>query len=121
MTNKRAGRVGDTPLIGAGTYADNRSAAISCTGTGEMFMRTCTAYDICARMRYGGQTLDAAAQEVVMKVLPAIAGRGGLIAIDAQGNFSLPFNTEGMYRGWARVGQAPVSAIHHDLLAGAIV
>ena len=111
MTNKRPGRVGDTPLIGAGTYADNRTAAISCTGTGEMFIRTATAYDICARMAYAGQSLDAAAQEVVMKVLPTLNGRGGLIAVDAQGNLSLPFNTEGMYRGWARVGEAPQTAI----------
>ncbi len=111
MTNKRPGRVGDTPLIGAGTYADNRTAAISCTGTGEVFIRTAAAYDICARMAYAGLSLDAAAQEVVMNVLPALGGRGGLIAIDAQGNLSLPFNTEGMYRGWARVGEAPQTAI----------
>jgi len=111
MTNKRSGRVGDTPLIGAGTYADNRTAAISCTGTGEMFIRSVVAHDICARMAYGGQSLDAAAQEVVMKVLPAIGGRGGLIAVDAQGNLSLPFNTEGMYRGFARVGEVPQTAI----------
>ena len=112
MTNKRPGRAGDTPVIGAGTYADNRSAAISCTGTGEMFMRTVAAYDVCARMAYAGQSLDEAAQAVVMQVLPAIGGRGGLIAVDAQGNLSLPFNTEGMYRGWARVGEAPVTAIY---------
>ena len=114
MTNKRSGRVGDTPLIGAGTYADNRTAAISCTGTGEMFIRSVTAYDICARMAYAGQSLDAAAQEVVMNVLPAIGGRGGLIAVDAQGNLSLPFNTEGMYRGHARVGEAALTAIFGD-------
>jgi beta-aspartyl-peptidase (threonine type) len=111
MTNKRPGRVGDTPLIGAGTYADNRTAAVSCTGTGEMFIRTAAAYDICARMAYGGQSLDAAAQQVVMEVLPAMGGRGGLIAVDAQGHLSLPFNTEGMYRGHARVGEAPQTAI----------
>jgi beta-aspartyl-peptidase (threonine type) len=111
MTNKRVGRVGDSPLIGAGTYADNRTAAISCTGTGEMFIRAVAAYDICARMAYGGQSLDAAAQEVVMKVLPSIGGRGGLIALDARGNLSLPFNTEGMYRGHARVGETPLTAI----------
>ena len=111
MTNKRVGRVGDSPLIGAGTYADNRTAAISCTGTGEMFIRAVAAYDICARMAYAGLSLDAAAQEVVMKVLPAIGGRGGLIAVDARGNLSLPFNTEGMYRGHARVGETPQTAI----------
>jgi beta-aspartyl-peptidase (threonine type) len=118
MTNKRCGRVGDSPLIGAGTYANNRTAAISCTGTGEMFIRAAAAYDICARMAYAGASLDEAAHEVVMKVLPAIAGRGGLIAVDAQGNLSLPFNTEGMYRGWARVGEQPVSAIYADTTQG---
>ena len=112
MTNKRPGRVGDSPVIGAGTYADNRTAAISCTGTGEIFMRTVAAYDICARMAYAGQSLAEAAQTVVMQVLPVFDGRGGLIAVDAQGNLSLPFNTEGMYRGWARVGEVPVTAIY---------
>jgi len=111
MTNKRLGRVGDSPLIGAGTYADNRTAAISCTGTGEMFIRGVVAYDICARMAYGGQTLDIAAHEVVIKTLPALGGRGGLIAVDAQGHLSFPFNTEGMYRGHARIGEAPHTAI----------
>ena len=111
MTNKRVGRVGDSPLIGAGTYADNRTAAVSCTGTGELFMRSVAAYDLCARMAYAGQTLDAAAQEVVMKVLPAMGGRGGLIAIDARGNLSMPFNTEGMYRAFARLGETPQTAI----------
>ena len=114
MTNKRPGRVGDSPVIGAGTYADNRSAAISCTGTGEVFMRTVAAYDVCARMTYAGQSLDQAAQAMVMRVLPALGGRGGLIAVDAHGNLSLPFNTEGMYRGWARGNEAPVTAIYAD-------
>ena len=111
MTNKRPGRVGDSPLIGAGTYADNRSAAISCTGTGEMFIRAATAYDVCARMMYGGQSLSEACTAAVMEVLPKIDGHGGLIAVDAQGNVSLPFNTEGMYRGVARVGEPPQTAI----------
>ncbi len=111
MTNKRVGRVGDTPLIGAGTYADNRTAAVSCTGTGEMFIRTATAYDVCARMAYAGQSLKAATQEVVMRVLPTLGGRGGLIAVNTKGEVSLPFNTEGMYRGWARVGEAAQTAI----------
>jgi len=111
MTNKRPGRVGDTPLIGAGTYADNRTAAVSCTGTGEMFIRTATAYDVCARMAYGGQSLHEAAEQVVMQSLPALGGKGGLIAVDAQGKLSLSFNTEGMYRGYARVGETPHTAI----------
>ncbi|MCU0952412.1 MAG: isoaspartyl peptidase/L-asparaginase [Burkholderiaceae bacterium] len=112
MTNKRPGRVGDSPLIGAGTFADNRSAAVSCTGSGEMFIRAAAAHDVCARMAYGGRTLAQAADEVVMQVLPAIDGRGGLIAVDALGNVVLPFNTEGMYRGSARGSDAPQTAIY---------
>jgi len=77
-----------------------------------MFIRTAAAYDLCARMRYAGQSLDAAAQELVMKVLPAIGGRGGLIAIDAKGNLTLAFNTEGMYRAFARIDEAPQTAIY---------
>ncbi len=112
MTNKRPGRVGDSPLIGAGTYADDRTAAVSCTGSGEMFIRVSAAFDVCARMAYGGQSLAQAAEAVVMQALPAIDGRGGLIAIDAQGKVSLPFNTEGMYRGAMRVDEAePFTAI----------
>jgi beta-aspartyl-peptidase (threonine type) len=111
MTNKQPGRVGDCPVIGAGTYADNRTAAISCTGTGEMFIRAAAAYDVCARMAYAGASLEAAARAVVMETLPTIGGRGGLIAVDRHGNFSMPFNTEGMYRGWARVGEAAQTAL----------
>ncbi|HWW08227.1 isoaspartyl peptidase/L-asparaginase [Collimonas sp.] len=112
ITNKRVGRVGDSPLIGAGCYANNRTVAVSATGTGEAFMRTVAAYDISARMEYAGQSMQDAAQQVVMDLLPRYKGRGGLIAIDAQGNVALPFNTEGMYRGFARVGEAPVTAIY---------
>lgn len=111
MVNKHPGRVGDSPLIGAGTYADNRSAAVSCTGAGEYFVRAAVAHDVCARMRYARQTLESAADEIVLRTLPALGGRGGLIAIDAQGNFCAPFNTEGMYRGHARVGGALHTAI----------
>ena len=111
MTNKRPGRVGDSPLVGAGTYADDRTAAVSCTGTGEMFIRVVAAYDVCARMAHGGQGLAQAAQAVVHQVLPAISGRGGLIAVDARGQLAMPFNTEGMYRGFAHVGAVPVTAI----------
>jgi beta-aspartyl-peptidase (threonine type) len=111
MTNKQPGRVGDSPLIGAGTYADNATAAISCTGTGEMFIRLAVAHDICARMRYAGLSLERAAEVVVQEALPAIGGRGGLVAVDRHGNISMPFNTEGMYRGYARVGEAAHTAI----------
>jgi isoaspartyl peptidase/L-asparaginase-like protein (Ntn-hydrolase superfamily) len=101
----------DGATLRAGAYADNRTAAISCTGTGEMFICGVVAYDICARMAYGGQALDVAAQEVVMKTLTALGGRGGLIAVDAQGHLSFPFNTEGMYRGHARLRETPQTAI----------
>lgn len=111
VTNKRQGRISDSPLIGAGTYADNRTAAVSCTGLGEAFIRTVASHDLCARMAYAGATLEQAAREIVMEVLPPIGGRGGLIAVDAAGNVSLRFNTEGMYRGYARVGQTPCTAI----------
>jgi L-asparaginase / beta-aspartyl-peptidase len=111
MTNKQPGRIGDCPVIGAGTYADNRTAAISCTGTGEMFIRAAAAYDVCARMAYAGESLESAAEAVIMRTLPPIGGRGGLIAVDRHGNFSMPFNTEGMYRGFARVGEAAQTAI----------
>lgn len=76
MTNKRVGRIGDSPLIGAGTYADDRTAAVSCTGSGEMFIRVAAAYDVCARMAYGGATLEAATHAVVQQSLPAIGGTG---------------------------------------------
>jgi beta-aspartyl-peptidase (threonine type) len=112
ITNKRVGRVGDSPLIGAGCYANNRTVAVSATGTGEAFMRTVAAYDISARMEYAGQSLKEAAEQVVMDLLPRYKGRGGLIAIDAQGNVVLPFNTEGMYRGFAKVGETAVTAIY---------
>lgn len=121
MTNKRPGRVGDSPVIGAGIYADNRSAAIAATGTGEHFMRTVAAYDIAARMLYGGESLDTAARNTIFDRLEAIGGRGGVIAIDCMGNLAMPFSTSGMYRGWVREGEdigtaifaAPISFISH--------
>ncbi|MBV7482002.1 isoaspartyl peptidase/L-asparaginase family protein [Bordetella sp. BOR01] len=112
ITNKQVGRVGDAPIIGAGCYASNRSCAVSTTGTGEMFIRAVAAYDVAARMEYGGASLQAAADRVVFDTLPAIQGKGGMIAVDTQGNVVLPFNTEGMYRGYARVGEPPVAAIY---------
>jgi len=112
MTNKRVGRIGDSPLIGAGTYADDATAAVSCTGSGEMFMRVVAAYDVCARMRYAGESLQEATNAVVMQSLPKIGGRGGLIAVDRLGNVCLPFNTEGMYRAHARGAEAPHIGIH---------
>jgi beta-aspartyl-peptidase (threonine type) len=99
MTNKKWGRVGDAPLIGAGTYADNATCAVSATGHGEYFIRAVVAHDIAARMRYKGISVKQAADEVVMKRLVEMGGTGGVIALDAKGNVALPFNTEGMYRG----------------------
>jgi beta-aspartyl-peptidase (threonine type) len=111
ITNKQPGRVGDSPLIGAGCYADDATCAVSSTGTGEMFIRMVAAYDVAAQIAYRGVSLDEAAHDVVMNRLPRIDGRGGLIAVDAKGNVALPFNTEGMYRGVARVGETPVTMI----------
>ncbi len=112
ITNKQVGRVGDAPIIGAGTYASNQTCAVSTTGTGEMYIRKVAAYDIAARMRYTGATLEQAAHAVMFEELPSIGGKGGLIAVDALGNITLPFNTEGMYRGYARLGTDPVTEIY---------
>ncbi|MGF6663130.1 beta-aspartyl-peptidase (threonine type) [Paraburkholderia atlantica] len=112
VTNKQVGRVGDTPLIGAGCYADDATCAVSTTGSGEMFMRMVAAYDVAAQMAYRQISLEEAALDVVMNRLPKIDGRGGLVAVDVHGNVTLPFNTEGMYRGFARLGEAPVTAIY---------
>lgn len=98
MTAKRYGRVGDAPVIGAGTFAENESCAVSATGHGEYFIRYNVASDICARVKYQGSTIAQAGDEVINKVLKPIGGTGGVIIIDTQGNISLPFNTSGMYR-----------------------
>jgi beta-aspartyl-peptidase (threonine type) len=98
MTNKRWGRVGDSPIIGAGTYADNQSCAVSATGHGEFFIRATVARDICARVQYAGASLAEAADQVIQEKLVEMGGNGGIIAIDPQGNVALNFNTAGMYR-----------------------
>ncbi len=99
MTNKKFGRIGDTPIIGAGTYADNQTCAVSCTGHGEFFMAGVTAYDVAARMKYKNIDLLQAAGETI-EYLTKIGGEGGFIAVDALGNIALPFNSDGMYRGF---------------------
>jgi beta-aspartyl-peptidase (threonine type) len=114
MTNKQVGRVGDAPIIGAGCYANDATVAISCTGTGEAFMRTLAAHDVSAQMQYLGLDVHSAAQRVVFETLPRIDGRGGMIAVAANGELCMPFNTEGMYRGYVRVGEPPVVAIYAD-------
>ena len=111
MTNKRFGRIGDTPLVGAGTYADNQTCAVSCTGHGEFFMKTLAAYDVAARMKYKNLDLIAAANETI-EHLRTIGGEGGLIAVDAQGNVTLPFNSDGMYRASITSDGEPVVEIY---------
>jgi beta-aspartyl-peptidase (threonine type) len=105
MTGKRYNRIGDSPIIGAGTYADDRSCAVSATGHGEVFIRAAVAHDICARMRFGGRTLSEAVRQVVLRELPALRGEGGVIAIDAQGEIAMEFNSEGMFRASRRAGE----------------
>jgi len=99
MTNKKYGRIGDTPMIGSGTYANNKTCAISCTGHGEMFIRAVAAYDVSALMEYKNFSLQQAMDEVVHKKLVSIQGEGGMIGVDANGNFAMMFNSAGMYRG----------------------
>lgn len=98
MTNKKWGRVGDSPMIGSGNYANNKTCAVSCTGSGEFFIRGVVAYDVSCLMEYKGMSLEEASNEVINKRILEIGGDGGLIAVDAKGNISMPFNTEGMYR-----------------------
>jgi L-asparaginase / beta-aspartyl-peptidase len=100
--NKRSGRVGDTPVIGAGTYANNATAAVSCTGDGEYFMRAVAAYTVSALMEFNGWSLDRAAKHVIFDRLPQMGGSGGLIALDRGGNVAMPFSTAGMYRGYVK-------------------
>lgn len=100
MTNKRWGRIGDSPMVGAGTYANNKTCAVSCTGSGEFFIRGVVAYDVSCLMEYKGMSLAKAASEVINDRILKIGGDGGLIAVDTKGNVSMPFNTEGMYRAF---------------------
>ncbi|HIB04362.1 MAG TPA: isoaspartyl peptidase/L-asparaginase [Candidatus Marinimicrobia bacterium] len=105
LTNKRWGRVGDSPIIGAGTYANNQTCAVSGTGQGEYFIRGNVAYDVSAIMEYKGKSVGEAAQNVIRK-LSDMGGNGGIITMDSKGNISMPFNTAGMYRGFRKAGQA---------------
>src|SRR5687768_3227955 len=112
-SSKRYGRVGDTPIIGAGTYA-SPGCAVSATGAGEFFIRNNVAADICARAKYTGVSIERAADDVVMKVLVAQKGEGGVIAMDGKGNIATPFNTSGMYRGWVTADGVIVIRIFRD-------
>ncbi|HEY3655643.1 MAG TPA: isoaspartyl peptidase/L-asparaginase [Steroidobacteraceae bacterium] len=107
MTGKRYSRIGDSPIIGAGTYADNRSCAVSATGHGEIFIRAAVAHDISSRMRYGQRDLVAAVREVVLDELPALHGEGGVVAIDRHGEIAMEFNSEGMFRASRKAGGEP--------------
>jgi beta-aspartyl-peptidase (threonine type) len=113
MTNKKFGRVGDSPVIGAGTYASNETCAVSCTGDGEYFIRTAVAHDVSAALEYGRKPLREAAEAVLAKV-GRLGGGGGLIAIDRRGNFAMPFNTSGMYRGFVGADGQPHVQIYRD-------
>jgi beta-aspartyl-peptidase (threonine type) len=112
MTGKRFQRIGDSPIIGAGTYADDRSCAVSATGHGEIFLRCAVAHDISARMRYGGRSVGAAAREVIFEELPSHQGEGGVIAIDNRGEIALEFNSEGMFRASRKEGAETQIAIY---------
>lgn len=114
MTNKRYGRIGDAPIIGAGTYANNNTCAVSATGHGEFFIRSVVAYDISALMDYKGLSVKDAADEVVMKKLVERGGEGGVIALDRNGNFAMPFNSEGMYRGYVKADGKSEVMIYKD-------
>jgi beta-aspartyl-peptidase (threonine type) len=114
MTNKQFGRVGDAPIIGAGTYAENESCAVSGTGHGEFFIRWTVAYDIAALVKYRGMTVKQAGDEVIHRKLAPVKGEGGVIILDAKGNFATPFNSEGMYRGHIGADGVPHVAIYKD-------
>jgi L-asparaginase / beta-aspartyl-peptidase len=114
MTNKKYGRIGDSAIAGAGTYANNKTCAISCTGHGEIFIKAVAAYDVSCHMEYKGLSLKEACDEVVMKKLVAMAGEGGLIGIDAQGNTAMVFNSAGMYRAMKSSDGTSVIAIYGD-------
>lgn len=114
MTNKRFGRIGDSPIIGAGTYANNNTCAVSCTGNGEYFMRNVTAYDMSALMEFKGLSLEEAGVEVVHNRLLKLGGEGGLIAVDRSGTITMPFNSEGMYRAFKNSSGEKDLAIYKD-------
>jgi beta-aspartyl-peptidase (threonine type) len=114
MTNKRFGRVGDSPIVGAGTYASNESCGISSTGHGEFFIRYTVAHDICARVAYKGMSVQAAADEVVQQVLKKAGGEGGVVGLDRVGNVAMSFNSTGMARGYVGPEGEPVIMFTND-------
>ena len=118
FTGKQPGRIGDCPVFGAGTWADNATCAVSATGAGEFFIRHAAAHEIASRMRHLGETLSVAASHVVAELEP-FGGSGGIVSVDAKGNYALPFNSSGMYRGVIGTDGVPRTAIYReDLRAG---
>jgi L-asparaginase / beta-aspartyl-peptidase len=113
MTDKRWGRVGDSPIIGAGTYA-NAQCAVSGTGWGEFYLRTVAAHEICMRVSMLGEPLQRAAAEVINQEIPSMGGNGGAIAVGSDGTIAMPYNTQGMYRGWIGADGVPHVAIYDD-------
>ena len=114
MSNKKYGRIGDSPVIGAGNYANNNTCAVSATGHGEFFIRMVVAYDISALMEYGKMSLKEASEKVINKKLVEAGATGGIVAVDNQGNISMPFNTSGMYRGFVKSTGEKETAIFKD-------
>ncbi len=114
MTNKKYGRIGDSPVIGAGTYADNGTCAVSCTGHGEYFITNAVAYDVAARLKYLHQSLREATDEIINKKLKQQGAEGGLIGLDSEGNIAMPFNTSGMFRGYLLPDSLPKISIFKD-------
>jgi beta-aspartyl-peptidase (threonine type) len=111
LTNKMPGRISDSSIVGAGVYANDATCAVSCTGTGERFIRACVAYDIHARVRYLNEDVATAAADSIAQGLEPIGGRGGVVVVSRDGRLALPFNSTGMYRAWVREGEAPRAAI----------
>ena len=114
VVNKRYGRIGDSPIPGAGTYANNQSCAVSCTGQGEFFIRLSVAHEISSLLRYGNMSLDQAVKKVINDELKKMGGRGGLIAVDKDGNISMRFNTKGMYRAGKKEGEEVIIGIYKN-------
>ena len=111
LTNKLPGRISDSPIVGAGVYANDATCAVSSTGTGEHFIRACVAYDVHARMRYLSHDVARAARGSIVESLQPLGGRGGVVAVSRDGELAMPYNSRGMYRAWVREGEAPRAAI----------
>ena len=116
MTNKKFGRIGDSPVIGAGTYANNKTCAISCTGHGEPFIKAVAAYDVSCLMEYRGLSIEAAMDEVVNRKLIELSGEGGMIGVDRHNNIAMMFNSAGMYRGMMKSDGTSRLGIYKDLI-----